>query len=107
MSKFLSTRILLTRIQDIGLPFPEMGLITPSTPKAQVTPVATFTPSPGTWRHPKFDEITRRQNATTFSYNNVRKIIWNSGALAAVWFARGFVNARYGIKTNQTQRTHS
>lgn len=86
---------------------PEMALVTPSTPKAQVTPVATFTPSPGTWRHPKFDEITRRQNATTFSYNNVRKIIWNSGALAALWSARGFVVARYGIKNSLIQRTYS
>jgi len=49
----------------------------PSTPAAA--------PSPGTWRHPKFDEITRRQQASTFTDRNRRKIIWNFSALLLTW----------------------
>ncbi|KAJ3458472.1 hypothetical protein MRS44_012581 [Fusarium solani] len=39
------------------------------------------TDSPGTWRHPRLDEITRRRNATTFSEKNVRQIAYNVIAL--------------------------
>lgn len=51
---------------------------TPVTPAAQKT----FEPTPtGKWRHPQFDEITRRQYATNFDDRNVRQIIWNGGFL--------------------------
>ncbi|CAM1508356.1 Fc.00g052040.m01.CDS01 [Cosmosporella sp. VM-42] len=49
------------------------------------TPV---TDSPGTWRHPRLDEITRRRNATTFSDKNVRRIAYNVVALLAFWSAQ-------------------
>ena len=56
----------------------------PATPKAPATPAAqtepTYTPN-GTWRHPKFDEIARRQYATTFDESNVRRIVANAGLL--------------------------
>lgn len=39
--------------------------------------------TPGNWRHPRLQEITRRQNASTFSDKNVRKIAWNIAAIAA------------------------
>ncbi|KAJ0388046.1 hypothetical protein COL922a_001029 [Colletotrichum nupharicola] len=38
---------------------------------------AAIVDSPGTWRHPRLNEITRRRNATTFSEKNVRKIAYN------------------------------
>lgn len=50
----------------------------PMTPSAQ-TPQP---PTPnGSWRHPQFDEIARRQYATTFDERNVRAIVLNSGLL--------------------------
>lgn len=44
------------------------------------TPVkaaAPITDSPGTWRHPRLNEITRRREASTFTEKNVRKIVYN------------------------------
>jgi nucleoporin POM34 len=55
----------------------------PSTPVAQSSP---STPQTGTWRHPKLDEIVRRQNATTFSDRNVKKILYNVGGIIAAFF---------------------
>lgn len=59
-----------------------------STPKAPATPAAPATPSSqqpytpnGSWKHPKFDEITRRQYATTFDERNVRAIVANASLL--------------------------
>ena len=55
-------------------PLPPM----PSTPSAQTQQ----SPTPnGSWRHPQFDEIARRQYATTFDERNVRAIVLNSGLL--------------------------
>ncbi|OCK84454.1 hypothetical protein K432DRAFT_345127 [Lepidopterella palustris CBS 459.81] len=51
---------------------------TPSTPASQK--VAQPTPT-GTWRHPQFDEITRRQHATTFTDSNAKTILWNGAYL--------------------------
>ncbi|KAI5461274.1 nuclear pore complex component-domain-containing protein [Mariannaea sp. PMI_226] len=45
------------------------------------------TDSPGTWRHPRLDEITRRRNATTFSDKNVYQIFSNVIAFCALWAA--------------------
>lgn len=62
-----------------------MSLVT-ATPKTQTaTAPLISTPSPGTWRHPRFDEITRRKNAATFDEENARKLIWNGGALLLLW----------------------
>ncbi|KAG5977717.1 hypothetical protein E4U55_006557 [Claviceps digitariae] len=44
--------------------------------------------SPGTWRHPRLNEITRRQNATAFTEKNIRQIAYNVVALLALWSAR-------------------
>ncbi|KAM0671067.1 hypothetical protein ACQRIT_001312 [Beauveria bassiana] len=55
----------------------------------RATPVkaapASVTDSPGTWRHPRLDEITRRREATTFSEKNVRRIAYNIIALLCFW----------------------
>src|ERR1700712_37945 len=48
---------------------------TPATPAGQTAAKATPT---GTWRHPKFDEITRRQHARTFSEQNAKAILVNA-----------------------------
>ncbi|KAI0525411.1 nuclear pore complex component-domain-containing protein [Xylaria bambusicola] len=49
---------------------------TPTKPSA--TPV---TDSPGTWRHPRIEEITRRQEASAFTEKNVRRILINVSLL--------------------------
>jgi len=61
----------------------------PSTP---VTPRLS-TPQTGTWKHPRFDEIARRQNATTFTDRNVKMILFNVGGLLAMWMSEKFVKA--------------
>jgi hypothetical protein len=40
--------------------------------------------SPGNWRHPRLAEITRRQNATTFSEKNATKIAWNVASIVGI-----------------------
>ncbi|MCJ1290666.1 hypothetical protein MMC34_002208 [Xylographa carneopallida] len=47
----------------------------------QSAPALPVTPSPGTWRHPRFEEIARRQQAATFTDKNVTTLLWNIGAL--------------------------
>ena len=77
----------------------QLALISaPSTPASKLTLTATSsqTPSPGTWRHPRFDEIARRQKASTFDASNVHKILFNVLALACTW-ALGWV-ADYGYE---------
>lgn len=59
----------------------------PATPQTQPLQAAVSNPSPGNWRHPRSDEIARRQKANTFDDSNLRKIVWNGGALAALFFA--------------------
>lgn len=44
-----------------------------STPGSN-TPVSE---SPGVWQHPRIDEITRRQNATVFTGDNFKTIVYN------------------------------
>ncbi|KAI4102700.1 MAG: hypothetical protein L6R37_004231 [Teloschistes peruensis] len=63
----------------------------PATPQpikavASETPVAT--PSPGRWRHPKLDEITRRQNASTFTSDSLNRILWNTLFIALLYLLR-------------------
>ncbi|KAL5113589.1 hypothetical protein ACEQ8H_008537 [Pleosporales sp. CAS-2024a] len=57
---------------------------TPATPSTPTTPAAqadvASTPG-GAWKHPRFDEIARRQYATTFDERNVRAIVANGGLL--------------------------
>ncbi len=58
----------------------------PATPAGQVglaTPAGT--PTTGTWKHPRFDEIARRQAATTFSDQHLALVLWNAGTLLATW----------------------
>ncbi|CAD6592770.1 MAG: hypothetical protein ASARMPREDX12_006446 [Alectoria sarmentosa] len=61
-------------------------LQTPATPQTQPLQAALSTPSPGSWRHPRSDEIARRQKANTFDDSNVRKIVWNAVALVALFY---------------------
>lgn len=59
------------------------------------TPDALATDSPGTWRHPRLDEITRRRNATTFSEKNARQIAYGVASIVAIWLARAISRLKY------------
>ncbi|KAF1925048.1 uncharacterized protein M421DRAFT_71128 [Didymella exigua CBS 183.55] len=65
----------------------------PATPQAQTQPAPQLHTPGGTWKHPKFDDITRRQHATTFDETNVRIVVAN-GALLAASFCADAVAAR-------------
>jgi hypothetical protein len=65
----------------------------PSTPLAQSTP---STPQTGTWQHPRFNEIARRQNASTFTDRNVRSVIYNGSSLFGCWVAEKLIASKYG-----------
>ncbi|KAF4120435.1 nucleoporin POM34 [Geosmithia morbida] len=65
------------------------------TPVRSTAPMTISADSPGTWRHPRLDEITRRRNATTFSEKNVRQIAYGVASLAAVWFSRAILSLKY------------
>ncbi|KAJ4986539.1 nuclear pore complex component [Stagonosporopsis vannaccii] len=57
---------------------------TPQTPGPQTPQL--HTPN-GSWKHPKFEEITRRQYATTFDEHNVKVVVANAALLAASFCA--------------------
>ena len=59
----------------------------PATPQTQTLQASVSTPSPGSWQHPRSDEIARRTKANTFDESNLRKIVWNGGALAVLFYA--------------------
>ncbi|KAL8703142.1 MAG: hypothetical protein Q9201_003674 [Fulgogasparrea decipioides] len=68
----------------------------PTTPQAtnpasSQTPVATS--SPGRWRHPQFDEITRRQKASTFDSSSVQRIIFNTILIITLYLLQSFLTA--------------
>ena len=70
-----------------------------STPATPVVPasksVSPATPVTGTWRHPQFDEIARRQNATTFSDRNLKQVIYNMGGVVLLWVVARFLWNKY------------
>ncbi|KAL8929525.1 MAG: hypothetical protein Q9208_001194 [Pyrenodesmia sp. 3 TL-2023] len=66
---------------------------TPQSTNTSAPPSATATPSPGRWRHPNFDQITRRQKASTFDESNVHRIIWNAGLIGVLWFLHSFLQS--------------
>ncbi|KAL8708233.1 MAG: hypothetical protein Q9225_007635 [Loekoesia sp. 1 TL-2023] len=61
---------------------------TPQSTNARISQSATATPSPGRWRHPYFDEITRRQKASTFDESNVHRITYNIGFIITLLLLR-------------------
>lgn len=78
-----------TRHQDLP-----STMSTPARPSTPVAQTPTSTPQTGTWRHPKMDEIVRRQNATSFTDRNMRNILYNVGGIVTLFFiARSLWNA--------------
>ncbi|AEO62868.1 41a2415c-dd55-44fa-b6da-137ddc7de204 [Thermothielavioides terrestris] len=63
-----------------------------STPvKQPATPGLTATESPGIWTHPRLAEITQRQRQSTFSEENIRRIVYSVVAIASVAVLRQLV----------------
>ncbi|KAJ5716508.1 hypothetical protein N7493_008419 [Penicillium malachiteum] len=81
-----------------------MATSLPSTPKpAQAAaPFSVESGTPGKWRHPHLNEIVRRQNAATFSDKNLRKVIWNGGALILTWVFGNGLKARSVCETTNS-----
>ncbi|KAL4883048.1 nuclear pore complex component-domain-containing protein [Aspergillus karnatakaensis] len=63
------------------------SLFLPSTPKSALSPapVSEQSQTPGKWRHPHLNEIVRRQHAGTFGDRDVKRVMWNGGALLGTW----------------------
>ncbi|CAK7222832.1 hypothetical protein SCUCBS95973_004970 [Sporothrix curviconia] len=56
-----------------------------TTPVKAAPATPNITDSPGNWRHPRMDEITRRRAATVFTEANLKTFVYNAVALAAVF----------------------
>lgn len=68
----------------------------PSTPKpvSSSAPGSGASQTPGKWRHPRLDEIVRRQNASIFGPNNARRLLSNGVALITTWLFRDTLKAQ-------------
>lgn len=65
------------------------ALTTQLTPKTSDTPAilpAAPTPPTGTWRHPRLDDIARRQSASIFGQRNLRRAAVSIGCLIATFY---------------------
>lgn len=63
---------------------------TPSTPSAQTVQQPTPT---GSWRHPQYNEITKRQYATTCDETNIRIVLWNGAYLIGTYICLPFMSS--------------
>ncbi|KAI0460026.1 nuclear pore complex component-domain-containing protein [Xylaria acuta] len=54
------------------------------------TPATPATESPGTWRHPRLREITKRQEASTFTDKNITRILVNLSLLVVLVVLHSF-----------------
>jgi nucleoporin POM34 len=67
--------------------------MTPRTPSsAPATPSVVEDSTPGRWKHPQFDEIARRQHATTFDERNVKMIVTNGSLLVGTFVAPAVIS---------------
>ena len=57
------------------------------------TPVST----PGTWKHPRMDEIAARQSASTFTDRNVNMITWNAAVLLGSFALSRVLRQKYAL----------
>jgi nucleoporin POM34 len=67
----------------------------PATPSGQGEQEST----PGRWKHPQFDEIARRQYATTFDERNVRMVVTNGSLLVATFVAPAVISQTALLRT--------
>lgn len=70
--------------QTVGIK-PALVTTSKSTSSKPAPETPTLTDSPGNWRHPRMDEITRRRAATVFTETNLKTFVYNVLALVAVY----------------------
>ncbi|KIH88035.1 nuclear pore complex protein [Sporothrix brasiliensis 5110] len=61
------------------------GAAAKATPSRAAPSTPILTDSPGNWRHPRMDEITRRRAATVFTETNLKTFVYNVLALVVVF----------------------
>ncbi|KAI4258506.1 MAG: hypothetical protein L6R42_005052 [Xanthoria sp. 1 TBL-2021] len=69
---------------------------TPQSVNSQTSQSVVATPSPGRWRHPNFDEITKRQKASTFDESNIHRIVWNIGFVVSLYLLQNLLQSYPG-----------
>lgn len=72
------------------------------TPDTHAIPPSAPTPPPGSWRHPKLDEIARRQSASIFSQSNLRRAIMSIIFLAMTFYIPSLLPTWAKFVTTQT-----
>ncbi|KAI1812339.1 NPCC-domain-containing protein [Poronia punctata] len=77
----------------------QAGFSTPT----KSTPNNAVTDSPGTWRHPRLQEITRRREAATFTEKNMRRIVINVTVMIAVIIVQSYVKKLLPSKRSAPQ----
>ncbi|KXJ93264.1 nuclear pore complex component-domain-containing protein [Microdochium bolleyi] len=65
------------------------------------------TESPGTWRHPRMDEITRRQEQSNFSEKNVRSITINICVLVALFASSTLLHKLFPSAKNLVPQSYA
>jgi nucleoporin POM34 len=71
---------------------PTRRSLTPATPTTPASQTGVKAPRTGTWRHPKFDEITKRQYARTFSEQNAKAVLVNALYLFSTFIVPSFAS---------------
>ena len=62
-----------------------------TTPSQQASPALSVSSTPGQWRHPRMDEVVRRQNANSFDAGNMRIIVFHIALIAASFILPQYV----------------
>ncbi|KAG9233945.1 nuclear pore complex component-domain-containing protein [Amylocarpus encephaloides] len=70
------------------------AMTTPVRPLTPTNAPKEQTPVTGTWKHPRLDEIIRRQDASTFSQRNLKIILYNVVAISVNWYVGGWLWAK-------------
>ncbi|KAI0534947.1 nuclear pore complex component-domain-containing protein [Xylaria digitata] len=67
------------------------------------TPGTPTTESPGTWRHPRIQEITKRQKASTITEKNVKPIMINLTLMLAIFILQSYIQKALPPKRSAPQ----
>ncbi|ERT01753.1 uncharacterized protein SPSK_05432 [Sporothrix schenckii 1099-18] len=83
----MAFRAVATQSQGMHTPQRQVagGAAAKATPSRAAPSTPILTDSPGNWRHPRMDEITRRRAATVFTETNLKTFVYNVLALVVVF----------------------
>jgi nucleoporin POM34 len=74
-----------------------MAPATPRSPAYISAPSTPITPT-GSWRHPKMDEISRRQAENAFADSSISRVTYNAGALIASFLVLSLLSTKYVMR---------